>query len=298
MRKRSEVAQDSRQQDLPHTAPKPPESGPKTTTQIPEGFWVEQGTLFTRCPDCGLVQSTETGRKKLQEDGRVARQCVRCRGNIDPTFQVSAALLSHCEGMQSGGKKSPKPEAEKAPEGEGCAECGTRLTQTSIGVFCPRGCEQKPKAEEPKKETTKPKSAEERATAAEARQSTPLPAEKTTIKQEFKQEFKEADPDKVSRTMQESLRKVKDNVAPSSRNEPIDAYADTVTVTFGKETFCPVRDNFFGFGEFTMTTKVRPGETPLEAMRRLQSDLDIFAEEEFKRKLKGFTSRLDRAKEG
>jgi hypothetical protein len=43
---------------------------------------------------------------------------------------------------------------------------------------------------------------------------------------------------------------------------------DKVTVCFGEEKFAPVQYHSFGIGPFFMTTTVRAGETPEEAMLR------------------------------
>jgi hypothetical protein len=68
---------------------------------------------------------------------------------------------------------------------------------------------------------------------------------------------------------------------------------DTVTVTWSEERFAPVQYHSFGIGPFWMTTKIRPDETPEQAMERAYTALDAVARRLYSQKRKGFFERLD-----
>jgi hypothetical protein len=63
---------------------------------------------------------------------------------------------------------------------------------------------------------------------------------------------------------------------------------DTVTVTWGKQLIAPVQYNNFEVGPFVMTSEVRPGEKPSEAMTRVYAVLEGFARESYKTKIAAF----------
>jgi hypothetical protein len=67
---------------------------------------------------------------------------------------------------------------------------------------------------------------------------------------------------------------------------------DRISVTWSEETFCPVSYQKFGVGPFFMSTKVRPGETPEDALRRAWNHLDNFARSIYNVKRNGFIERL------
>jgi hypothetical protein len=71
--------------------------------------------------------------------------------------------------------------------------------------------------------------------------------------------------------------------------------AATVTVTWGKETFTPVRFNSFDVGPFSITVARVPGEELDELRKRAQAHLERIAEEEFDRKLRAHLGRVRRA---
>lgn len=68
--------------------------------------------------------------------------------------------------------------------------------------------------------------------------------------------------------------------------------ADRVSVNWGEEVFCPVPYQSFRLGPFFMSTKVRPGETPEQALTRAWEHLDAYARSMFIAKRNGFISRL------
>jgi hypothetical protein len=69
--------------------------------------------------------------------------------------------------------------------------------------------------------------------------------------------------------------------------------SDYVSVTWGEEK-CSIKGEYstFTVGPFSMTTKVKPGETPEEAMERAQSYLDAHARKVFTRKRDAFLQEL------
>jgi uncharacterized Zn finger protein (UPF0148 family) len=72
-----------------------------------------------------------------------------------------------------------------------------------------------------------------------------------------------------------------------------DDVGEEVTVTWGEETFQPVQFNTFHVGPFTTNTRVRPGETRVQAMERAYAELEAFAEEIFERKKKAYVVSLN-----
>jgi len=70
------------------------------------------------------------------------------------------------------------------------------------------------------------------------------------------------------------------------------AERESVTVTWGKETFRPCQFMAFDVGPFSVTVSVRRGETIREAAGRAMVELDAIAEEEFSRKTAEFLARV------
>lgn len=80
--------------------------------------------------------------------------------------------------------------------------------------------------------------------------------------------------------------------APASAPEgPHDA-PETVTVTWGEETFSPVQFQNFRVGPFSITGRVLPGETRGAALRRLSDELHAFAVAERTRRAESFRAAL------
>lgn len=67
---------------------------------------------------------------------------------------------------------------------------------------------------------------------------------------------------------------------------------DTITVTWAEERYSPVQYQSFGVGPFTLTGKVRAGETRGDALRRLSNELFAFAVEERANKSASFLRAL------
>jgi hypothetical protein len=63
---------------------------------------------------------------------------------------------------------------------------------------------------------------------------------------------------------------------------------ETITVTWGQETFTPKQFHTFHVGPFVATGAIRPDETRAQAMERLYEDLRLFAEKERERKVRAF----------
>jgi hypothetical protein len=72
---------------------------------------------------------------------------------------------------------------------------------------------------------------------------------------------------------------------------------ESVTVTFGEMKIAPVQYNNFAVGPFFMTTQVKPGETPAQAMDRAYATLEAFARKSYASKLEQFRAALQSANE-
>ena len=70
--------------------------------------------------------------------------------------------------------------------------------------------------------------------------------------------------------------------------------SETITVTWGEETFSPVQYNSFRVGPFSATARVLPGESRSDALRRISAELYAFATEERANKAEAFKRALGR----
>ncbi len=66
---------------------------------------------------------------------------------------------------------------------------------------------------------------------------------------------------------------------------------ETITVSFGEETFAPIQYQNFKFGSIYYKTQVRPGETPEEAFDRAWKFVESCAKKQFIAKRDGFWER-------
>lgn len=166
MRKRSDVAAaDPRQQNIPGTTPAPaasppppPPSSPRPrSTTLPDHVTVDHGTVFIKCPDCGLNQSSESAKRKTMPNGASLLHCMRCNGLIDPDEELTEDFIARLKTTYANGSAAPKPPpaqepaksqatkpeppppAAKAPTIKPCVQCGAAPTETSAGVFFPCG---------------------------------------------------------------------------------------------------------------------------------------------------------------
>jgi hypothetical protein len=76
--------------------------------------------------------------------------------------------------------------------------------------------------------------------------------------------------------------------APSPDQIPdvVAAEGEEVSYTWGSETLCPVRYNACTVGPFTVTTRVRKGESAAQALARARDELAPFVAEELDRKVR------------
>src|SRR5262249_10354220 len=74
------------------------------------------------------------------------------------------------------------------------------------------------------------------------------------------------------------------------------AEESTVTVTWGVERFSPINYSWFEVGPFQATTRVRPGESRVDAMKRVMSELSVFAEYERTQKAEAFKNAMGAGK--
>jgi hypothetical protein len=77
--------------------------------------------------------------------------------------------------------------------------------------------------------------------------------------------------------------------------EPGEFDAAELTVTWGREHVQPVQFCGLDLGPFSMTVRVRAGETTQAAASRAFSALDVIAEAEYRRKLPQFLARVREA---
>lgn len=70
---------------------------------------------------------------------------------------------------------------------------------------------------------------------------------------------------------------------------------ETVTVTWGEEVISPVQYQSFRVGPFTMTTKIKEGESTVDAMHRAYAALEQFARNTYPMKRKTFLDELSRS---
>lgn len=97
--------------------------------------------------------------------------------------------------------------------------------------------------------------------------------------------------------VEESMMALLDRAEDERDGWPGSIAAESVTVTWGKETFTPVRFNSFDVGPFSITVARVPGEGIDELRKRAQAHLERVAEEEFDRKLRAHLGRVRRAAE-
>lgn len=72
---------------------------------------------------------------------------------------------------------------------------------------------------------------------------------------------------------------------------------DEVAFTVGREGFTPVKFHTFEVGPFTVTTKVREGETGAEAVARARVAAQAIFDAEYKRKLDAYLDHVREASE-
>jgi hypothetical protein len=75
------------------------------------------------------------------------------------------------------------------------------------------------------------------------------------------------------------------------QEEPGEITGESITISFGKETFSPVQYHSFTFGELFYRANVREGETPEQAFERGWKFLESCAIKQFKAKRDGFWQR-------
>lgn len=134
--------------------------------------------------------------------------------------------------------------------GPKCEHCGARLTETALGVFYPCGhC------------------------AAKGKSDHLLPIELPI------QDTKAVNGGFVSALasqVEHSLKQLERGQV--LWNPPEEKMQETVTVTWGEECFSPQSFHTYKVGPFSLTVKVREGETPAAAFERANAEIATFAE--------------------
>jgi hypothetical protein len=74
-----------------------------------------------------------------------------------------------------------------------------------------------------------------------------------------------------------------------------DYEGELLSVAHGKEHFQPLRFQGFDIGPFELQTRIRRGESVMEAKRRAMRLLEQMAQEEFEEKLERFLARVKKS---
>lgn len=318
MRKRSEVAAaphgeqapaKMQQQTIPGTDPPAPKSEPRpkadaaTTHYVarPDGSPItgvtfDRGIYFATCPECELNLSIESGRTAT------GFACIRCGANLDPKGdfpflprvgkapkidkQAGPAVLDGEQTDATGERAKAIAEevarvqvndarAAAANPTKCCDVCGAVLTVTTLGLFYPCGHDKRPAGVKvaPDHKAHKLTDAEKAGAVA--------PATK-------EMKIDPRPPKKDMPTYDEAIKQHRESEAAKNAGGLI----EVVSVVHGAETFTPRPYNTFVVGPFTMTTSIRPNETPEEAVDRASRHLEDQAEREFKRKADLFLQKL------
>jgi len=81
-------------------------------------------------------------------------------------------------------------------------------------------------------------------------------------------------------------------IQPEFNTVADDIVYQSVTVTLGKELFCPVQYYSFEVGPYSLTTQIREGETVEEACARARKRLEVVQAEDFELKVRGHLERI------
>lgn len=251
--------------------PGPPTPPPRT--DVPAHVSVDAGVVFVKCPDCGAVQGTGA---LVRKDGMLL--CRLCNGNVDPDGELTHERIEQIR-AQTTQRAAPPPAPAPTPT---CAVCDKPATETTIGLVYPcdhgKGAFLAPSPTPPAPKPSAPQK------AASPVPATPIgPPSPKTPPTPLPVPAKPPSPPPVS--------------PPPAALTPMAADAvvtgETVTVTFGEETFSPRPYNTIRLGPYTHETRVRVGETPADAAERAMAHLRAFAAIEFQRKMADFLAHLD-----
>lgn len=308
MRKRSEAVEssqqqapavDSRQQTIPGVTSTPP---PGQSVAIPTDVTLDNGIVFIKCPDCGLIQSSDTAKYLQVKSIKTGKDtmllhCLRCKGVVDPDELLTPAMLEILKQKAKDGKVSSLP-----------------VTKPHVAV------------PEPSRQATIP--AQPYSWGPDERI---IEAERMATKREHAIPHRDPEPtvamdtrdvfnpntgkiDKVvmvtevckvcgkpfTHTNQgwfSSCGHSQANVQPNvSKVESVEigiTTQETITVTFGEEMFRTGEYQSFRVGPFTRTSTVQRGETGTQAIARVYNELCAFAVTEFHRKAVAHLNALD-----
>jgi len=81
-----------------------------------------------------------------------------------------------------------------------------------------------------------------------------------------------------------------------TRDSPVEVdvgFGESVSATWGAESFTPKPYNAFHVGPYSGTTRVRSGETHARALARLEAELEAYAAEAYERKRREYLKRLN-----
>lgn len=275
MRKRSEtptvVAPQSpmKQQEIPGTQAPPLAQKADFGSNIS----VDNSIVFIKCPDCGLVQSTETAvriavRSIRQPPGGGQTlnllHCIRCKGLLDPDELLSDEYIARLkrEGLGVASNAVPSnPTAPKQPDPPPAASASP-LPQKVVSEA------PKPSNWGPPRFCHHPKG--DSVCGRELTQTNAgyfAPCGHSQEGPVLKQDVLKAAGQSVS--------------------------GEIVSVTWAEEVFNMGNYSSFRVGPFSRSSSVRPGETVEQALERLNSDLSTFARAEFSRKAHEFLRSLD-----
>lgn len=261
MRKRAEAPSapqtpDPRQQTIPGTQSPPV----LTTRSAPDHVHVDNGIVFIRCPDCGLVQSSDTAKPKQMPNGHVLLHCVRCVALLDPDEELTPDKIA----VLKAGKNTPAH---------------------SNGAQAPTRPASAPAPAQPSPPPPPPAKPVEPAIGA------------TTVICPHPVGTGICGKPIVSGQMGHLHREEPRSVTPgpvSSAFQSAVISMETFALTWGEEVFRTGEFSTFRVGPFTRTSMVHEGETLETAKQRVYEDLRGFAMREFDRKAEDHLNNIDR----
>jgi hypothetical protein len=222
---------------------------------------VENGIVFIRCPDCGLVASTDAHKTKLMPNGHALLHCVRCVALLDPDEELTPERIAMLKANSPTGVRS-------VPVANGHVQAPTSPASAPAPSPPPSPPPIPPKPVAP---------VQGAATSAQVCQH-PVGAGICG---------KLIAPGQTGHLHREEPRAVTQVPQPLSTGEPF-------TLAWGEEVFRTGEFSTFRVGPFTRTSTVRAGETEDMAKQRVYEDLRSFAMREFDRKAEDHLDNIDR----
>lgn len=255
---------------------------PPNERAVPVHVSVENGIVFIKCPDCGLVQSSESAKPKQMANGNMLLHCIRCSGLLDPDEELTPSYLASLKtlknGLRSTGVTVPTNGASTSPA-------------TASATAAP-----------PSPPPTPQKPVEPGAGAVPGQVTQVYCLHSVTLG--TGQIGFCGKPLTFSPTLgwfascghsvnADGSPKVASTHAKTQVPQPLSA-GESFALTWGEEVFRTGEFSTFRVGPFTRTSTVHPGETEDMAKQRVYEDLRGFAMREFDRKAEDHLDNIDR----